>query len=228
MPYITCLYTPEARLIWDTGHQAYPHKMLTGRRHALHDSPVWGLAPFPKKREESNFDTFGVGYCRTSISAAMGMAIAHDLAGIPHQVVVIVGDGALTAIIAFEALTYLSECKANVFIVLTNKLSISPTVGGLAYTTTPFEKMGFYYEIPIDGRNLPSFIQNLRDLKKRIKGPTPISLLKKRGKDTYLLRKILSNIILLAEDFINLLMRIPSTNQQPPQKTRCSDFPSIW
>src|SRR3970282_1264781 len=98
--------TPDDRLVWDVGHQCYPHKILTGRRDEIHTvKQADGIAPFPK-REESGYDTFGVGHSSTSISAALGMAIANARAGQTRKVVAVIGDGAMTAGMAFEALKH--------------------------------------------------------------------------------------------------------------------------
>src|SRR5580704_10872897 len=98
--------TPHDRLVWDVGHQAYPHKVLTGRRDQLHTiKQDGGLAPFPT-RTESEYDTFGVGHSSTSISAALGMAIAAARTGEDRRAVAIIGDGAMTAGMAFEALNH--------------------------------------------------------------------------------------------------------------------------
>lgn len=126
--------TPHDRLIWDVGHQAYPHKILTGRRDAIHTvKQKGGVAPFPK-REESSFDTFGVGHSSTSISAALGMAIASQHVGDERQVVAIIGDGAMTAGMAYEALNHAGgmDEEPNVLVVLNdNRMSISEAVGGV-------------------------------------------------------------------------------------------------
>ncbi|MGO9935082.1 MAG: 1-deoxy-D-xylulose-5-phosphate synthase [Steroidobacteraceae bacterium] len=125
--------TPYDRLVWDVGHQAYPHKVLTGRRAQLHtikqDS---GLAPFPS-RSESEYDTFGVGHSSTSISAALGMAVAAAQRGENRRVVANIGDGALTAGMAFEALNHAGSLPADLLIVLNdNDMSISENVGALS------------------------------------------------------------------------------------------------
>src|ERR1700687_5613317 len=117
--------TPYDRLVWDVGHQAYPHKVLTGRRAQLHtikqDS---GLAPFPS-RSESEYDTFGVGHSSTSISAALGMAVAAAQRGENRRAVAIIGDGALTAGMAFEALNHAGSLPTDLLIVLNdNDMSI--------------------------------------------------------------------------------------------------------
>ena len=124
--------TPDDRLVWDVGHQAYPHKILTGRRDAIHTvKQAGGVAPFPK-REESEYDTFGVGHSSTSISAALGMAIAARLQGKERKSVAVIGDGALTAGMAFEALNHASEVDADMLVILNdNDMSISENVGGL-------------------------------------------------------------------------------------------------
>ena len=126
--------TPEDRLVWDVGHQAYPHKILTGRRDAIHTvKQKDGIAPFPK-REESVFDTFGVGHSSTSISAALGMAIANAHAGNERKVVAVIGDGAMTAGMAYEALNHAGgmDPEPDLLVVLNdNRMSISENVGGV-------------------------------------------------------------------------------------------------
>jgi 1-deoxy-D-xylulose-5-phosphate synthase len=125
--------TPHDRLVWDVGHQAYPHKVLTGRRELLHTiKQAGGLAPFPT-RSESEYDTFGVGHSSTSISAALGMAVASARRGEDRRVVAIIGDGALTAGMAFEALNHAGSVPADLLIILNdNDMSISENVGALS------------------------------------------------------------------------------------------------
>ena len=125
--------TPYDRLVWDVGHQAYPHKVLTGRRDRLHTiKQDKGLAPFPS-RAESEYDTFGVGHSSTSISAALGMAVAAAQRGENRRVVAIIGDGALTAGMAFEALNHAGSLPTDLLIVLNdNDMSISENVGALS------------------------------------------------------------------------------------------------
>lgn len=125
--------TPDDRLIWDVGHQAYPHKILTGRREQMHTIRQYdGIAAFPK-RSESEFDTFGVGHSSTSISAALGMAVAAREQGLNRHVAAIIGDGAMTAGMAFEALTHAAHVDANMLVILNdNEMSISENVGGFA------------------------------------------------------------------------------------------------
>jgi 1-deoxy-D-xylulose-5-phosphate synthase len=126
--------TPDDRLVWDVGHQCYPHKILTGRRDRLRTvKQKDGLAPFPK-REESEYDSFGVGHSSTSISAALGMAIALARRGDERRVVAVIGDGAMTAGMAYEALNHAGglEPEPNLLVVLNdNRMSISENVGGL-------------------------------------------------------------------------------------------------
>ncbi len=125
--------TPRDRLVWDVGHQAYPHKVLTGRRERLHTiKQDGGLAPFPS-RAESEYDTFGVGHSSTSISAALGMAVAAARAGDDRRVVAVIGDGAMTAGMAFEALNHAGSLPADLLVILNdNDMSISENVGALS------------------------------------------------------------------------------------------------
>ncbi|EKA36375.1 1-deoxy-D-xylulose-5-phosphate synthase [Pseudomonas aeruginosa ATCC 14886] len=125
--------TPDDRLVWDVGHQAYPHKILTERRELMGTlRQKNGLAAFPR-RAESEYDTFGVGHSSTSISAALGMAIAARLQGKERKSVAVIGDGALTAGMAFEALNHASEGDADMLVILNdNDMSISHNVGGLS------------------------------------------------------------------------------------------------
>ncbi len=125
--------TPDDRLVWDVGHQAYIHKILTGRRAAMDTlRQKGGLAGFPK-RDESPYDAFGVGHSSTSISAALGMVMAGTNTSVPPQAVAIIGDGAMTAGMAFEALNHAGALEANLLVVLNdNKMSISPNVGALS------------------------------------------------------------------------------------------------
>ncbi|GFM51792.1 1-deoxy-D-xylulose-5-phosphate synthase [Pseudomonas cichorii] len=125
--------TPDDRLVWDVGHQAYPHKILTGRRQRMTTlRQKDGIAAFPR-RSESEYDTFGVGHSSTSISAALGMAIAARLQGSDRKSIAVIGDGALTAGMAFEALNHAPEVEADMLVILNdNDMSISRNVGGLS------------------------------------------------------------------------------------------------
>lgn len=218
--------TPEDRLVWDVGHQTYPHKILTGRRDRMGTMRRWGgLAPFPK-RGESPYDTFGVGHSSTSISGALGMVIAAEQTASDRKVVAIIGDGGLTAGLAFEALNHAGDLKANLLIILNdNEMSISPNVGALSsyltkilsgrvYSTvregskkvlshmppvwemarraeehvkgmvvpgTFFEEMGLNYFGPIDGHDLPTLVQTLRNLS-TLTGPRLLHIVTRKGK----------------------------------------------
>ena len=125
--------TPEDRFVWDVGHQSYAHKIITGRRDQMHTMrQAGGLSGFPK-RSESPYDTFGVGHSSTSISAALGMAIAAQASGNARHNVAIIGDGALTAGQAYEALAHAGDLSANLLVILNdNEMSISKNVGGMS------------------------------------------------------------------------------------------------
>jgi 1-deoxy-D-xylulose-5-phosphate synthase len=131
---------PHDRVVWDTGHQAYVHKVLTGRKDAL-----WGIRQYGGisgflKREESPYDTFGAGHASTSISAALGMAAARDLAGVKRRVVAIMGDGAMTGGLAYEALNNAGHSGRDLLVILNdNGMSISPNVGALAHYLTSIQ-----------------------------------------------------------------------------------------
>jgi 1-deoxy-D-xylulose-5-phosphate synthase len=124
--------TPHDRLVWDVGHQTYGHKVLTGRREGMQRLRMWeGMSGFPR-REESAYDTFGTAHSSTSISAAFGMAVASRLAGVKRHVVAVIGDGAMSAGMAFEALNNAGAASADLLVVLNdNDMSISPPVGAL-------------------------------------------------------------------------------------------------
>jgi 1-deoxy-D-xylulose-5-phosphate synthase len=149
-----CFDSPRDKIIWDVGHQAYTHKILTGRRDAFHTQRQYkGLSGFPK-RSESEHDAFGVGHASTSISAALGMAAAADLAGTKNHSIAVIGDGSLTGGMAFEALNQAGHLKKNLIVILNdNEMSISKNVG--AFSAFISRKMtGRYY----------------RDLKKEMQG----------------------------------------------------------
>ena len=124
--------TPNDRIIWDVGHQCYPHKILTGRKDLITTIRTrGGLAPFPK-RSESEFDHFGTGHSSTSVSAALGMAIASALQDKNRNVIAVIGDGGITGGMAYEALNHLGSCDANLLVILNdNEMSISPNVGAM-------------------------------------------------------------------------------------------------
>lgn len=129
--------TPHDRIVWDVGHQGYPHKILTGRRDRMHTMRKKdGLAGFPN-RAESDYDAFGVGHSSTSISAALGMAEAARVSGVSRKVAAVIGDGAITAGLAYEALNNAGHWKSDMLVVLNdNDMSISPNVGALNQSLT--------------------------------------------------------------------------------------------
>ncbi len=137
--------TPEDRLVWDVGHQTYPHKILTSRRERMNTiRQSGGLSGFPK-RDESEFDTFGVGHSSTSISAAQGMAIGAKMTGDTRKVAAVIGDGAMTAGMAFEALNHAAHTETDMLVVLNdNNMSISPNVGGLSTYLSKIWASKFY------------------------------------------------------------------------------------
>ena len=159
------LNTPEDRLIWDVGHQAYVHKMLTGRRQGLPTiRQTGGLSGFPR-REESPYDAFGTGHSSTSISAALGMALAAKQQGIPRKTVAVIGDGAMTAGMAYEALNHAGVSDCNLLIVLNdNDMSISPPVGALNRYLGQLMNGGFYAAVRSLGREVAKAAPGLFEL----------------------------------------------------------------
>ncbi len=137
--------TPHDRIVWDVGHQAYPHKILTGRKNQIETiKQKEGLTPFPK-RNESEYDTFGVGHSSTSIGAALGMALASKQLGVDRKAIAVIGDGAMTAGMAFEALNHGGEIEPDLLVVLNeNEMSISPNVGAFARMLVKIVSGRFY------------------------------------------------------------------------------------
>ncbi|WP_461482521.1 1-deoxy-D-xylulose-5-phosphate synthase [Porticoccus sp.] len=166
--------TPHDRLVWDVGHQAYPHKILTGRRDQMpRIRQADGLSAFPK-RDESEYDTFGVGHSSTSISAALGMALGAAMGGEEREVVAVIGDGAMTAGMAFEALNHAAHTNANLLVVLNdNNMSISHNVGGLATYFSKIWSSRFYNSIREGGkkvlRSVPSAATFVRKTEEHLK-----------------------------------------------------------
>jgi len=181
------LETPHDRLLWDVGHQAYPHKILTGRREALASIRQYGgLAAFPR-REESPFDTFGVGHSSTSISAALGMALSARTKGEKRRVCAVIGDGALTAGMAFEALAHAGHVNANLLVVLNdNEMSISENVGGMASYLTRILTSKPYAAMRENGKrvlsHLPGALEFARRTEEHVKGMiSPATLFEEMG-----------------------------------------------
>ena len=168
--------TPHDLLVWDVGHQAYPHKILTGRRDRLHTIRKWnGLAPFPK-RSESEYDTFGVGHSSTSLSAALGMALAAKQKGEDRRVVALIGDGAMTAGMAFEALNHAGSLNANLLVVLNdNDMSISGNVGALSNYFAKVLSGRVYAHIREGGKKALSIMPPVRELARRDRKSTRLN-----------------------------------------------------
>ena len=160
--------TPSDRLVWDVGHQAYPHKLLTGRRDRLDSiKQHGGLAPFPS-RAESEYDTFGVGHSSTSISAALGMAVAAELNGDARKVIAIIGDGALTGGMAWEALLNAGARKTNLIVVLNdNDMSISENVGALSNYFTKVLSGRMYSTLRKGGKKILKQMPTMWELARR-------------------------------------------------------------
>ncbi|MEK7990399.1 MAG: 1-deoxy-D-xylulose-5-phosphate synthase [Thiotrichaceae bacterium] len=161
--------TPHDRLVWDVGHQCYPHKILTGRREEMHSLRQHsGLSGFPK-RSESEYDTFGVGHSSTSISAALGMAMASKQQGIERNAVAIIGDGAMTAGMAFEALNHSGSLEdVNLLVILNdNDMSISPNVGGLSNYFAKILTSKLYKSVREGSKSVLSHVPPVREFAKR-------------------------------------------------------------
>ncbi len=160
--------TPHDRLVWDVGHQTYPHKILTGRREQMGSiRRAGGLAGFPK-RAESPYDTFGVGHSSTSISAALGMALASAARGTQRKTVAVIGDGAMTAGMAFEALNHAAHTKADMLVVLNdNNMSISPNVGGLATYFSKIWASKFYFALRESSKKVLDNLPHAREIAKK-------------------------------------------------------------
>ena len=186
--------TPDDLLVWDVGHQAYGHKILTGRRDIFYTNrQSGGISGFPK-RSESVYDTFGVGHSSTSISAALGMAIASQLKGEKRHHIAVIGDASIAAGMAFEGLNHAGVTDVNLLVVLNdNAIGIDPSVGALKnYLTSVKEgknpkqnniikSLNFDYSGPIDGHDLPALLRELERLKK-VKGPKFLHVITTKGK----------------------------------------------
>jgi len=185
--------TPEDLLVWDVGHQAYVHKILTGRKNQFHTNRQHkGLSGFPK-RDESVYDAFGTGHSSTSISAALGMAIASQLKGENRQHIAVIGDASIASGMAFEGLNHAGVTTANLLVVLNdNAIGIDPSVGALKQYLTNvkkgtqkqdniFEALNFEYSGPIDGHDMEALITELERLK-TIEGPKFLHIITTKGK----------------------------------------------
>ncbi len=187
--------TPNDLLVWDVGHQAYGHKILTGRKDTFHTNrQLNGISGFPK-RSESEYDTFGVGHSSTSISAALGMAIASNLKGEPDkQHIAVIGDASIASGMAFEGLNHAGVTDTNLLIILNdNTMGIDPSVGALkeyfanvkagksVRKNNIIEALNFNYSGPIDGNNLDAVLSELQRLKS-VKGPKFLHIITTKGK----------------------------------------------
>jgi len=161
--------TPEDRLVWDVGHQTYPHKILTGRRERMGTlRQTDGISGFPR-REESEYDTFGVGHSSTSISAALGMAVAAARTGSERQVLAVIGDGALSGGQAFEALNNAGNMDANLLVILNdNDMSISPNVGAMSQYLARILSGKVYSHMREGSKTVLSTIPPMWELAKRV------------------------------------------------------------
>ena len=187
-------HTPEDLLVWDVGHQAYGHKILTGRKSIFHTNrQLNGISGFPK-RSESEYDTFGVGHSSTSISAALGMAIASQLKGENKHHIAVIGDASIASGMAFEGLNHAGVTDANLLVILNdNAIGIDPSVGALKNYLTAVKEgknpkvnnmiksLNFDYSGPIDGHDIFALISELERLKK-VKGPKFLHIITTKGK----------------------------------------------
>ena len=185
--------TPDDLLIWDVGHQAYGHKILTGRKAVFETNrQLNGISGFPN-RSESEYDAFGVGHSSTSISAALGMAIASQLKDENKHHIAVIGDASIASGMAFEGLNHAGVTDANLLVILNdNAIGIDPSVGALKQYLTNvkkgtqkqdniFEALNFNYSGPIDGHDLPLLISELKRLK-NVKGPKFLHVITTKGK----------------------------------------------
>ncbi|WP_338408797.1 1-deoxy-D-xylulose-5-phosphate synthase [uncultured Flavobacterium sp.] len=187
--------TPSDLLVWDVGHQAYGHKILTGRRENFHTNrQLNGISGFPK-RSESVYDAFGVGHSSTSISAALGMAIASNLKGdFEKHHIAVIGDASIASGMAFEGLNHAGVTNANLLVILNdNAIGIDPSVGALKNYLTAVKEgknpkknnmiksLNFDYSGPIDGHDVFAVIKELKRLKK-VKGPKFLHIITTKGK----------------------------------------------
>jgi 1-deoxy-D-xylulose-5-phosphate synthase len=187
--------TPDDLLVWDVGHQAYGHKILTERQAIFHTNRALnGISGFPK-RSESNYDAFGVGHSSTSISAALGMALASQLKGnTDKQHIAVIGDASIASGMAFEGLNHAGVTDANLLVVLNdNAIGIDPSIGALKNYLTAVKEgknpkqnniiksLNFDYSGPIDGHDLPKLISELNRLK-NVKGPKFLHVITTKGK----------------------------------------------
>ena len=201
--------TPKDIIIWDVGHQAYPHKIITGRRHRIRTIRKGGGLSGFTKRSESEYDPFGTAHASTSISAGLGFSVAYNIQNQTRYVIAVIGDGALTGGMAYEAINHAGSLGYKIIVVLNdNKMSIAPPVGALANhlvelaeedkgngkgstknkkrsdkRTSLFEQLGFKYNGTIDGHNVDDLVSELEKVKSAEEdGPVLIHILTEKGK----------------------------------------------
>ncbi|MYE36165.1 MAG: 1-deoxy-D-xylulose-5-phosphate synthase [Rhodobacteraceae bacterium] len=199
--------TPKDIIIWDVGHQAYPHKIITGRRHRIRTIRKGGGLSGFTKRSESEYDPFGTAHASTSISAGLGFSVAYNIQNQTRYVIAVIGDGALTGGMAYEAINHAGSLGYKIIVVLNdNKMSIAPPVGALANhlvelaeedkgngkgstrkrsdkRTSLFEQLGFKYNGTIDGHNVDDLVSELERVKNAEEdGPVLIHILTEKGK----------------------------------------------
>ncbi|MDE2739404.1 MAG: 1-deoxy-D-xylulose-5-phosphate synthase, partial [Paracoccaceae bacterium] len=199
--------TPKDIIIWDVGHQAYPHKIITGRRHRIRTIRKGGGLSGFTKRSESEYDPFGTAHASTSISAGLGFSVAYNIQNQTRYVIAVIGDGALTGGMAYEAINHAGSLGYKIIVVLNdNKMSIAPPVGALANhlvelaeedkgngkgstrkktdkRTSLFEQLGFKYNGTIDGHNVDDLVSELEKVKSdKEDGPVLIHILTEKGK----------------------------------------------
>ncbi|MEQ8251199.1 MAG: 1-deoxy-D-xylulose-5-phosphate synthase [Oceanibaculum nanhaiense] len=189
----TVFDTPRDKLIWDVSHQCYPHKILTGRREKMLELRKKGGPSGFTRRTESPFDPFGAAHSSTSISAGLGFAMARELGGDPGDVVCVIGDGAMSAGMAFEAINNAGALGKRLFVILNdNAMSISPSTGAIATYLAElgarpgeersfFEQMGFTYHGPVDGHDLGGLVDSLHSLRQHATGPVLLHALTRKG-----------------------------------------------
>ncbi|MCA3559999.1 MAG: 1-deoxy-D-xylulose-5-phosphate synthase [Aestuariivirga sp.] len=185
--------TPRDKLIWDVSHQAYPHKILTGRRERIRSIRQRGGLYGFTKREESEYDPFGAAHSSTSISAALGMALARDLTGGGNHVIAVIGDGAITGGMAWEAMNHAGSLPSRLIVILNdNGMSIAPAVGALnghlaalrrGKLPSVFEGLGFRHEGPVDGHDMKALLASLRRARDTEEsGPILIHVVTEKGR----------------------------------------------
>ena len=190
--------TPHDRLIWDVGHQAYPHKILTGRRHQMRSLRQGGGLSGFTKRAESAYDPFGAAHSSTSISSALGFAVARDMLGEQRNVVAVIGDGAMSAGMAYEALNNAGALGSRLIVVLNdNRMSIAQPTGAMAnyfnrlalrdeganewVSPTWFEELGFNYIGPVDGHDVDRLVDALQQARD-MAAPVVVHAITHKGK----------------------------------------------